>query len=112
MWEYSFEEEHYELYKTPAARLIKTPDVWIDQLIACDIDADGCDELVALEYANKQDSSGTYHIGIYKIVDKSLVPIWRGLDGHVGGNYEIIQPPSFRSTCRIDGIPGEVYRYR
>ena len=108
MWEYTFDEQFHEQYKRPSRRLIKTPDVWIDQLIACDIDGDSCDELVALEYLNLKDSSGTYHIGIYKIVDKSLVEVWRGLDGQVGGNYEIVPPPSFISKCRIDGIPGEV----
>lgn len=108
MWEFTFDEQNYEQNKRPTLKLLKTPDVWIDQLIACDIDADGCDELVALEYANKQDSSGTYHIGIYKIVDKSLVQVWQGLDGKVGGNYEVVPPPRFISTCRIKGIPGEI----
>lgn len=108
MWEYSFDEQIIEQRKEPSKRLIKTPDVWIDQLTACDIDGDSFDELVALEYLNLQDSSGTYQIGIYKIVDGSLVDGWRGLDGQVGGNYEIVPPTSFISKCRIDGIPGEV----
>lgn len=108
MWELTFDEQFYEQNQRPAYKLIKTPDVWIDQLIACDIDDDGFDELVALEYANKQDSSGRYHIGIYKIIDRSLVPVWQGLEGKVGGNYEIMPPDHFISTCRIKGIPGEV----
>ena len=108
MNEYVFDDKKYDQYKRPSRRLIKTPDVWIDQLIACDIDGDSCDELVALEYSNLKDSSGTYHIGIYKIVDRSLVEMWRGLGGQVGGNYEIVPPTSFISKCRIDGIPGEV----
>lgn len=108
MWEYSFEEDHYEQYKTPERKLIKTPDVWIDHLIGCDIDADGSDELVALEYLNLQDSSGIYQVGIYKINDRILVEVWRGLEGKVGFNFESIPTPRFISTCRISGIPGEV----
>jgi len=108
MWEYIFREQSIEQNEGPRRKKIETPDVWIDQLIACDIDGDSCDELVALEYANLQDSSGTYHVGIYKIVDRSLVEIWRGLDGYVGENNEVVPPPSFISKCRIDGIPGEV----
>ena len=108
MWEYTFDKQLDEQYIEPSRKLIKTPEVWIDQFIACDIDGDSCDELVALEYLNLKDSSGTYHIGIYKIVGKSLVKVWRGLDGQVGGNYEIVPPTSFISKCRIDGIPGEV----
>jgi hypothetical protein len=108
MWEYEFDERHLDQHKIPLMKKIKTPDVWIDQLIACDIDNDGRDELVALEYLNFQDNSGNYKIGIYKIDGDTLVEVWNGLEGKVGGNYEIMPPDHFISTCNIDGIPGEV----
>jgi hypothetical protein len=108
MWEYSFSAQNIEQSGETARKRIETPDVWLDQLIACDIDGDSCDELVALEYLSLQDSSGEYQVGIYKIIDRSLVEIWRGLHGQVDGNNEVVPPPSFISKCRIDGIPGEV----
>jgi hypothetical protein len=107
MWEFDFGEQRFEKNAIPARKLIETPDVWIDQLMACDIDDDGCDELVALEYLNLQDSSGTYQVGIYKIDDRTLVEVWSGLKGKVGGNYEVMPPDHFISTCRIEGISGE-----
>ncbi len=108
MWEYSFDERHLDQDIIPVMKKIKIPDVWIDQLIGCDIDDDGSDELVALEYLNLQDSSGTYKIGIYEIHDNTLVEVWHGLEGNVGGNYEVMPPDHFISTCRIEGISGEV----
>lgn len=108
MWEYSFEENHFEQYNKPIFKLIKTPGVWIDHLMACDIDDDGRDELVALEYLNLQDNSGKYQVGIYKIIDGTLIEVWRGLEGKVGLNFESIPTPRFISTCRIERIPGEV----
>ncbi len=112
MWLYTFDDKVYERTIRPRRDLIKTPDVWIDQLMACDINGDGIDELVALEYPDNPDSCCVYHIGIYKIVGdkpagKSLVEIWHGLD-HIGANYGIVPPNHFISKCRIDGIQGEV----
>ncbi len=109
---YTFDEQVYEQYGQPQQELISTPDVWIDQLIACDINDDGIDELVSLEYPHNPDSCCIYHVGIYKIVgDKpaggSLVEIWHGLD-HTGSNYGVVPPDHFISKCRIDGIKGEV----
>lgn len=109
---YTFDEQDYEQYGQPQQELIGTPDVWIDQLIACDINDDGIDELVSLEYPHNPDSCCIYHVGIYKIVGdkpagRSLVEIWHGLD-HTGSNYGIVPPDHFISKCRIDGIKGEV----
>lgn len=112
MRQYTFEEKAYEQHKMPMQELIQTPDVWIDQLIACDINDDSIDELVALNYPDNPDSCCIYHAAIYKIVGdkpagRSLVELWQGLD-HIGSNSGIFPPNHFISTCRIEGVPGEV----
>jgi hypothetical protein len=112
MRQYTFDKQGFEKYHQPMQEVIKTPDVWIDQLIACDINDDSIDELVALNYPDNTDSCCTYHVAIYKIVGdkpagRSLVEIWHGLD-HFGGNNGIMPPNHFISKCRIDGMPGEM----
>jgi len=86
---------------------IKTPDIWIDQMIACDIDDDSCDEIVALQFPDNPDSCCKYHVGIYRVVDDSLIEIWRGLYSKQG-NDGFFRPNQFISKCRIDGIAGVV----
>jgi hypothetical protein len=107
MWLYTFDDELYERTKKPQQGLIKTLDVWIDQLMACDFDDDGTDELIALEFPDNPDSCCVYHVGIYKISGDSLIEIWHGLDG-IGGNSGITPPDRFISKYRIDGFPGEM----
>jgi hypothetical protein len=63
---------------------------------------------VALEYLDLRDSSGNYKVGIYKIDGNTLVEVWHGLEGQVGGNYEIMPPDHFISTCRMEGISREL----
>jgi hypothetical protein len=88
-------------------RQINTPDIWIDQMIGCDIDDDGRDEIVAMQFPNNPDSCCKYHVGIYKIDGDSLFQVWRGLDG-MAGNSGVFPPQKFISKCRVTGIPGEI----
>jgi hypothetical protein len=113
MWQYTFVDSIFEKYKRPMKELIQTPDsIWIDQMIACDINADGKDEIVTYNYPDNPDSCCTYHVVIYQIdgdkpADKSLVEIGRGPD-RFGGYNGVTYPNHFISKCHIDDIPGEV----
>jgi len=88
-------------------RRIAAPDIYIDQMIGCDIDDDGRDEIVAMQFPNNPDSCCKYHVGIYKIDGDSLFQVWRGLDG-MAGNSGVFPPQKFISKCRVTGIPGEI----
>jgi len=112
MRQYTFGGEVFKQYGNPTQERIETPDVWIDQLIACDINDDGIDELIAMEYPYDPDSSSIYHLGIYRIAGdkpagKSLVEIWHGHD-RIGINTGIMPPDHFISKCHINGISGEM----
>jgi hypothetical protein len=113
MWHYTFVDSIFEKYKRPMQELIQTPDsIWIDQMIACDINDDGKDEIVTLNYPDNPDSCCRYHVVIYRIegnnpAGRSLVEIGRGPE-RLGGNFGIVPPNHFISKCRIDGMPGEV----
>jgi|GEM_PF-5722738 hypothetical protein len=102
---YSFRQN-----RAPSFTVLKSPPVWIDKAIACDLDNDGKDEIVTLEFPALSDTNkfcGDYHVGIYKIQDKELVQIWRGLDG-IGANVGVPPEPAFVSKCRIEGYEGEL----
>ncbi len=113
MWQYTFVDSIFEKYKRPIQELIKTLDsIWIDQMIACDINDDGKDEIVAYNYPDNPDSCCLYHVVIYQIegdkpAAKSLVEIGRGPE-HFGGYNGVTSPNHFISKCHINGIPGEV----
>jgi hypothetical protein len=113
MWQFTFIDSIFEKYKRPMQELIQTPDsIWIDQMIACDINSDGKDEIVTYNYPDDPDSCCTYHVVIYQIegdkpAGKSLVEIGRGPE-RFGGYNSVTSPNHFISKCRIAGIPGEV----
>ena len=96
--------------RAPSFTVLKSPPVWIDKAIACDLDNDGKDEIVTLEFPALSDTNkfcGDYHVGVYKIQDKELVQIWRGLDD-IGANGGVQPEPAFVSKCRIEGYEGEL----
>ncbi len=101
LYDFSLERKH------PKRKIIRLPDVWIDQLIGCDINDDKIDEIVALEYSDNSDIPCAYRVGVYKIEGDSLVKIWSGLEG-AAKNCGTIQPDRFISKCRIKGYKGEI----
>lgn len=113
MEQYAFVDSIFGRSKKLWPEVIRTPDsIWIDQMIACDINADGKDEIVALNYPDNPDSCCYYHAAIYRIegdkhAPKRLVEIWHNLEA-VGSNGGVVPPDHFISKCRLDGVPGEV----
>jgi hypothetical protein len=103
---FMFADSTLDKNNRPVPQIIKTPDVWIDQLIACDINNDGSDEVIALQFSNP-DTCSRYELGIYKLMGDSLVEIWKGLDG-IGVNPGFVPPDRFISIVRIDGYLGEM----
>jgi len=114
MHEYKFYADTMEQFRRRLSGRIKTPDIWIVQMIACDIDNDSCDEIVAMEFPDMHDTccttiGGTQcHTGIYKLVGDSLAEVWHGLTGETGFYYTEFPPTKIISKCLIDWIPGEV----
>ncbi len=113
MQQYAFADSIFKPSKMLWPEKIRTPDsIWIDQMIACDINDDGKDEIVTLNYPDNPDSCCSYHVVIYKIegdkpAGKRLVEIGRGPE-HLGGNNGVVPPNKFISICHIEGIPGRV----
>jgi hypothetical protein len=113
MSQYQFVDSIFTPLKKIWPEVIRISDkIWIDQMIACDINGDGKDEIVTLNYPDNPDSCCLYHAAVYKIVGekraaKSLEEIWHGTR-EVGSNGGIVPPDQFISKCRIEGIDGEV----
>ena len=111
--EYTFSEAGNNGQVSSLIKQIKARDIWIDQLIASDIDGDSIDEIVSLEFPNKIDTccsrgnTAQYHSAVYKISGDTLITLKRPLYG-VGGYNDVVTEDHFISKAHFDGYPGEV----
>lgn len=85
----------------------KVPKVWIDQAIGCDINGDGVDEIVTLEFSIEDSIKYAYHAGVYELRGDSLVHLWTGLED-IGENPSWMPPTKFVTKCRLPDYTGEV----
>ena len=85
---------------------------WVDQAIGCDINDDGKDEIITLEFISGPkkfaEDVADYQVGIYSVYNDSLAQLWKGLkDVGLSGNY-VTPPDQFLSAIRMNGFIGEV----